>query len=157
MYKPDLPTVNFNYDEKVNSLILYSLPKSNKIFNVIIEDLHPEKIILNYSYLPKYDLDSFTKMFLGVIKNVVRNRNGIISIGKFAEIMQVEEEFINTFSRLLSDYGYFDFYNMDNFEIKYEVKKKNKKDNKFLEKIVIRYLREKEEYVNYMKNNVINK
>ena len=71
--------------------------------------------------------------------------------------MQVEEEFINTFSRLLSDYGYFDFYNMDNFEIKYEVKKKNKKDNKFLEKIVIRYLREKEEYVNYMKNNVINK
>ena len=140
-----------------NSLILYSLPKSNKIFNVIIEDLHPEKIILNYSYLPKYDLDSFTKMFLGVIKNVVRNRNGIISIGKFAEIMQVEEEFINTFSRLLSDYGYFDFYNMDNFEIKYEVKKKNKKDNKFLEKIVIRYLREKEEYVNYMKNNVINK
>ena len=124
---------------------------------MIIEDLHPEKIILNYSYLPKYDLDSFTKMFLGVIKNVVRNRNGIISIGKFAEIMQVEEEFINTFSRLLSDYGYFDFYNMDNFEIKYEVKKKNKKDNKFLEKIVIRYLREKEEYVNYMKNNVINK
>ena len=91
------------------------------------------------------------------IKNVVINRNGIISIGKFAEIMQVEEEFINTFSRLLSDYGYFDFYNMDNFEIKYEVKKKNKKDNKFLEKIVIRYLREKEEYVNYMKNNVINK
>ena len=46
---------------------------------------------------------------------------------------------------------------MDNFEIKYEIKKKNKKDNKFLEKIVIRYLREKEEYVNYMKNNVINK
>ena len=143
--------------QSIISLILYSLPKSNKIFNVIIEDLHPEKIILNYSYLPKYDLDSFTKMFLGVIKNVVRNRNGIISIGKFAEIMQVEEEFINTFSRLLSDYGYFDFYNMDNFEIKYEVKKKNKKDNKFLEKIVIRYLREKEEYVNYMKNNVINK
>ena len=96
-------------------------------------------------------------MILGVIKNVVRNRNGIISIGKFAEIMQVEEEFINTFSRLLSDYGYFDFYNVDNFEIKYEIKKKNKKDNKFLEKIVIRYLREKEEYVNYMKNNVINK
>ena len=157
MYKPNLPTVNCNYDERVNSLILYSLPKSNKIFNRIVEDLHPEKIILNYSYLPKYDVDSFTKMFLGVIKNIVRNRNGIISIGKFAEIMQVEEEFINTFSRLLSDYGYFDFYNVDAIEIKYEIKKKSKKDNKFLEKMVIKYLREKEEYVNYMKNSIINK
>lgn len=157
MYKPNLPTISCNFDEKVESLILYSLPKSNKIFNVIIEELQPQRIILNYSYLPKYDLDSFGKMFLGVVKNVVNNKGGVINIAKFAEIMQVEEEFINTFSLLLSDYGYFDFSNIEDFAIKYEIKKKARKSNKFLGKAVLRYLREKEEYVAYMKENAINK
>lgn len=157
MYKPNLPTINCNYDEKVGNLILYSLPKSNKIFNVIIDELRPEKVVLNYSYLPKYDLDSFGKMFLGVVKNVVNNNGGIINVVKFSEIMQVEEEFIITFSRLLSDYGYFDFYNIDDYEVRYEIRKKPKKENKFLERMVLRYLREKEEYVAYMKENAINK
>ncbi len=157
MYKPNLPTVNCNYGEKVENLILYSLPKSNKIFNVIIDELRPERIVLNYSYLPKYDLDRFGKMFLGVIKNIVNNNDGIINVSKFAEIMQVEEEFINTFSRLLSSYGYFEFYNIDDYDIKYEIKKKVKKEDKFLENVVLKYLREKQEYVAYMKENVINK
>lgn len=150
MYKPNLSTISLEYEDKVKSLVLYSVPKSNKVFNALIEKFHPERIILNYSYAPKYDFESFGKMFLGVIKNAVNNNEGRVNIKKIAKVMQVEEEFILTFSKLLSDYGYFDFEVMENIEIQYRILNKDSKENDFLRKVVQKYLKEKEEYIDYM-------
>ena len=64
--------------------------------------------------------------------------------------MQVEEEFIGTFSMLLSEFGYFDFEYIGDFEVLYRFVKKESKNNELLKKKVLRYLKEKEEYVKYM-------
>ena len=156
MYKPNLPVINCEYNEPVSNLILYSIPRSSKIFNMLIDNLMPKRVILNYSYFSKYDFESFGKMFLGVVKNITQNSSGRISVKKFAQIMQVEEEFIDTFSKLLSDYGYFEFEKIDEFEYLYKIKKKAFKENNYLKNISLKYLKEKEEYINYMKNIKVN-
>jgi len=151
MFKPDFPTINHKYDEKVSSLVLYSLPKSNKILQELIENTCPDKVVLNYSYIPKYDVLSFQKVFMGNVKNIVNNYEGKIFVKELADILLVDEEFIYTYSRLLEDYGYINAEFSKNGEIKFSINsgKKGKK-NQYLANIVTRYLKEKEEYVKYM-------
>jgi len=150
MYKPDLPTVNSNYNEKISTLILYSLPKSNKILSELIENTCPDKVVLNYQYLPIYDFSKFQKMFMGVIKNAVATNSGIVGISEIGEIMQVDEEFVITFSKFLVNYGYIEMEIIDNKSIKYRLTNKKLTGDNFLANIVTRYLAEKSEYVKYM-------
>ena len=151
MFKPALPTINHKHDEKVSSLVLYSLPKSNKILNELIENTSPNAVVLNYSYIPKYDVLSFQKTFMGTVKNIVNNLGGKVFAKELADILQVDEEFVYTYSKLLADYGYLDLKFLESGEMKYSiVSGKKGRANKYLADIVTRYLREKEEYVKYM-------
>ena len=153
MFKPNVSTINHKYDEKISTLVLYSLPKSNKILNELIENTCPDHVVLNYSYVPKYDVLSFQKMFLGTIKNVINNSDGKVCVKELAYILQVEEEFIYTYTRLLEGYGYFNSEFLEDGMIKYtRTLNRTGKLDSYLENIVTRYLREKEEYVKYMVN-----
>ena len=92
-------------------------------------------------------------MFMGVIKNISDNSGGVIKVDDFSDIMQADNEFIITYSKLLSDYGYFDF-SCNSDKLKYVIKlKADKKKNAYLENISTRYLKEKAEYVRYMVNS----
>lgn len=151
MFKPNLPTISHNYDKKISSLVLYSLPKSNKILHELIENTSPNCVVLNYSYIPKYDMLSFQKTFMGAIKNIINNSEGKTNTKNLAFILQVDEEFISTYSKLLADYGYFDVDFSEDGELKYSIiQNKKGKPNNYLANIVTRYLKEKEEYVKYM-------
>lgn len=156
MFKPEFPTVNSKYDEKVSTLVLYSVPKSNKILHELIENTCANQVVLNYSYIQKYDVLNFQKMFMGVIKNIVGNYDGKINIEKFSEILQVDNEFIITYSKLLVDYGYIKMDVLKDGELKYSIISNGRgKKNKYLENITTRYLGEKEEYIKYMVNSPI--
>ena len=87
MFKPEFPTITYKYDEKVSNLILYSVPKSNKILNELIENTCSNQVILNYSYIPKYDVLSFQRMFMGTVKNIVNNFDGKIGLKDFSDIL----------------------------------------------------------------------
>jgi len=151
MFKPSVPTVNHRHSEKVSSLVLYSIPKSNKILQELIENTSPDRVVLNYSYVPKFDVLSFQKTFMGNVKNIVNNYGGKISVKEFSDILQVDEEFIHTYSKLLADYGYLDVDFSKDGEIKFSINSGKKgKQNNYLANIVTRYLKEKEEYVKYM-------
>ena len=156
MFKPNLPVVTYKYDEKISTLILYSVPKSNKILRELIENTCANQVILNYSYIPKFDVLSFQKIFMGTIKNIVNNSDGKINILEFSEILQVDEEFIITYSRLLEDYGYIGFKMLEDGELKYSmITNKKGKSNEYLANITTRYLKEKEEYIKYMVNSPV--
>jgi len=151
MLKPDFPTITHKHDEKVSTLVLYSVPKSNRILNEMIENTCPDCVVLNYSYVPKYDISSFQKTFLGVVKNTLNNSGGKNHVKNLAEILQTDEEFIRTYSTLLSDYGYFDVSFSDTGDVSFYLNPGKKgKANDYLANIVTRYLNEKEEYVKYM-------
>lgn len=151
VFKPDLPIINSKCDVKISTLVLYSLPKSNKILSELIERTCPEQVVLNYTYLPSYDFVKFQKLFMGVIKNAVMNNNGMINIEDFAQIVQVDEEFIITFSKFLASCNYITVNFMEDGKVKYEIinGKKTAGDN-YLANITTRYLAEKSEYVKYM-------
>jgi len=151
MFKPNLPTINCKHNEKISTLVLYSLPKSNKILQEVIENTCPNCVVLNYSYIPKYDAMSFQKSFMGMIKNVINNSNGKVFAKDLANLLQVDEEFVYTYSRLLVELGYVKMESLENGELKYSINsaKKMSTDNR-LANIVTRYLKEKEEYVKYM-------
>lgn len=156
MFKPSFPVITHKYDEKVSTLVLYSLPKSNKILQELVENTCPNCVVLNYSYVPKYDCLSFQKCFMGMIKNVVNNFDGRISLKRFADIMLVDEEFVKTYSRLLENDKFITIEDNGLGELKYTVLEgKNKKHDEYLANIVTRYLKEKEEYVKYMVNSPI--
>lgn len=153
VFKPNFPVINRHHIDKVKNLVLYSLPQSNKVLNELLENTCPDCVIINYSYTPKYGKLDFQKMFMGVIKNISNNSNGVIKVEDFSDIMQTDSEFIITYSKLLADFGYFDF-SWDNDKLKYVIKlKMDKKKNAYLENISTRYLKEKEEYVKYMVNS----
>lgn len=156
MFKPCFPIVPSRYTEKVETLVLYSVPKSNKILNELIESTCPNCVILNYSYIPKYDFPTFEKTFMGVIKNVVNNCDGKIPKEKFADIMLVDSDFVVTFCKLLEECGYITFKQDDNEDLFFSITlAKKMKRNEYLENITTRYLKEKEEYVKYMVNSPI--
>ena len=139
--------------DKVKNLVLYSLPQNNKVLDELLENTCPDCVIINYSYTPRYDELDFQKMFMGVIKNISNNSNGVIKVDDFSDIMQTDNEFIITYSKLLADFGYFDF-SCDSGKLKYVIKLKvDKKKNAYLENISTRYLKEKAEYVRYMVNS----
>ena len=150
MYKPNLPTVDSGYNEKISTLVLYSLPKSNRILSELIENTCPDRVILNYEYLPIYDFSRFQKMFMGVIKNAVATNSGVIGISEFGKIMQVDEEFIITFSKFLASYGCIEIASLADDSIIYNIITKKMDGYNFLANIVTRYLVEKSEYVKYM-------
>lgn len=156
MFKPNFPVITHKYDEKVSTLVLYSLPKSNKILYELIENTCPNCIVLNYSYVPKYDCLTFQKNFMGMIKNAVNNFDGKISLKRFADAMSVDDEFIETYSRLLEHDNFIKIENDVLGEFRYTILEgKNIKNDEYLENITTRYLKEKEEYVKYMVNSPI--
>lgn len=156
MFKPNFPVITHKYDEKVSTLVLYSLPKSNKILYELIENTCPNCIVLNYSYVPKYDCLTFQKNFMGMIKNAVNNFEGKISLKRFADAMSVDDEFIETYSRLLEHDNFIKIENDVLGEFRYTILEgKNIKNDEYLENITTRYLKEKEEYVKYMVNSPI--
>lgn len=147
-FKPNLPTYDLGNLKLSEELILYSIPRNNTRLKEIIEKSKATKIILNYSYIPNYEISSFTKNFLGYIKNVINNKGAIDDIENIAQILNVDEEFLLTFSDFMTKQGYIN-YKIEEKKIIFEITKKAKNEDYNLEKIIKRYLKEKEEYTKY--------
>jgi hypothetical protein len=149
-FKPNLPTKELEELEETENIILYSLPKSRDELNNIVMATKASKVIFNYSYVPDYEIYNFTKVFLGLVKNIINNYSGIYSIKKISKIMNIEEEFVITFSKFMESYGYFTFSTQED-NIYFDRSNAEKSQNNYLGKIISRYLEEKQEYVKYNK------
>lgn len=154
-YKPNLPVIGSDFDEKIGTLILYSLPRSNTILKRLMEKSCPDKIVINYSYLPNYNIETFGRMFLGLIKNAVDNYGGVLSVPKIAKTMLIEEEFVYTFCSFLKNRGMIEFNMISVQEIKFEIKRAPEKSDSTLYQTVVKYLKEKEDYAKYAMETVI--
>ena len=147
-FKPNLPTCNLENIGLSEEVILYSLPRNNKRLKEIMEKTKASKVILNYSYAQNYEINYFTKVFLGYIKYIISNKSGLASINKVAETLNIDDSFVLTFVEFLSQIGYIDYKVIGN-DLYFEFVEKERKKNLALEKIVTRYLYEKAEYVKY--------
>lgn len=147
-FKPNLPTFDLETIPQGDEIILYSLPRNNIRLKQIIEKSNAIKIILNYSYIPNFEISQFTKNFLGYIKNLIKNKQSMDSIVNIAKIFNIEEDFVLTFSDFLTNQGYIN-YKTSYKNIIFDMANKEKKQNCNLERIVKRYLKEKDEYTKY--------
>ena len=148
-YKSDLPTKGLEELTPTNVVILYSLPKDKKTFEMIKEKTKANYIIENYSYVPDYSITGFSKLFMGLVKGIINNYNGSYSVSKLAILLNVDRDFVITMANLMKCYGYIDFECVSDIII-FRLGSLPKKENKNLEKVVARYLEEKAEYVKYM-------
>jgi len=148
MFKPDLPTYDLDNIKISEELILYSLPRNNSRLKAIIEKSNAEKIILNYSYIPNFEISHFTKDFLGYVKNLINNKESMDDIANIAKIFNIDDEFVLTFSDFMTKQGYINYKIIDK-KVVFEIVNKEKQEDYWLGKIVRRYLKEKEEYTNY--------
>lgn len=149
MYKPFATTVNRNFTEDATGIILSSLPENSNVFDEIVENANCDKIVINYSYLPKYDWNTFLKNFLGVVKMAVMRNAGDISIEKIAKILLIDTAFVRVCLKLYEKYGYFS-YKIEENMIHFDIIDKEPRNDSYLESIVERYLAEKQEYASFM-------
>jgi len=147
-FKPDLPTYDFDNLKLSDEIILYSLPKSKKRLNEIIEKSKASKVILNYSHIPEFEISKFTKNFLGYIKNIINNKGAVDKVTTISKMFCIDNEFVLTFSEFMSKQGYINYKIIED-KIFFEIVKKEKKQDYNLEKVVRRYLKEKEEYTKH--------
>jgi len=131
-----------------DEIILYSLPRNNIRLKQLIEKSKATKVILNYSYVPDFEISKFTKNFLGYIKHLVKYKQSTDTINNIAKIFNVDEEFVLTFVDFMTNQGYIS-YKTAYKNIVFDMVNSESKQNYNLEKIVKRYLKEKEEYTNY--------
>lgn len=149
MEKPKMNTVDSHYFGQESGIILASLPRDTRVLERITSNTNCEKIIINYSYLPKYDWNSYLKAFLGVVKTAVNQSCSKISLEKMADILLVEKEFILLCLKLYAKFGYFS-YQIEENVISFELTEKEPVKDIYLEEAVENYLSEKQEYVNFM-------
>ena len=106
-------------------------------------------LIINYSYLPKYDWNSYLKTFLGIVKTAVNQKNGKISIREMSDLLLVDKEFVLLCLKLYAKYGYFS-YQIEENVITFAIIEKDPVKDPYLEELVENYLSEKQEYANFM-------
>ena len=147
-FKPDLPTFDLENMPESDEIILYSLPRNNIRLKQLIEKSKATKVILNYSYVPDFEISKFTKNFLGYIKHLVKYKQSTDTINNIAKIFNVDEEFVLTFVDFMTNQGYIS-YKTAYKNIVFDMVNSESKQNYNLGKIVKRYLKEKEEYTNY--------
>lgn len=147
--KPEMTTIDSHYFGEERGIILASLPRDTGTLEKITSHTNCEKIIINYSYLPKYDWNTYLKTFLGVVKTAVKQSDGKIPIQKMSEILLVDKEFVLLCLKLYEKYGYFS-YRMEENVIFFDIMEKEPVKDSYLEEMVENYLSEKQEYVNFM-------
>jgi len=149
LQKPLKSTIDSTYVGDEKGIILSSLPRDTGVLEKITSNTNCEKIIINYSYLPKYDWNTYLKTFLGIVKSAANQEGGKISIQKMADILLVDKEFIVLCLKLYEKYGYFS-YKIEKNMITFVIMENEPIKDSYLENAVEKYLSEQQEYVNYM-------
>ena len=147
-YKPNLPTKTLETIKESEVLILYSVPRSKERLKQLIKKTNANIIVENYNYVPEYSLEKFMKMFLGNVKYLINNKEGMTTISEMAKMLNIDEDFLLVFCEYMTKKGYIEFIKAENTLV---FNKGNKKEaiDKRLEEVVKRYLLDKESYIRY--------
>ena len=105
-------------------------------------------IVENYSYIPDYSIDKFIKMFLGNVKYLMNNKEGMTTISQMAKLLNIDEDFLLVFCEYMTKKGYIEFTKAGNTLIFNNGAKQDGVDKR-LEEVVKRYLLDKEAYIRY--------
>lgn len=148
-YKPNLPTRTLEAIKETEKIILYSVPRNKERLKQLIKKTNANIIVENYNYVPQYSLEQFMKMFLGNVKYLINNKEGMTTISEMSKMLNIDEDFLLVFCEYMTKKGYIEFAKSDTTII---FNKGNKKEviDKKLEEVVKRYLLDKEAYKDFI-------
>jgi len=147
-YKPNFPTKTLETIKETEEIILYSVPRNKERLKQLIKKTNANVIIENYSYIPEYSLEQFMKMFLGNVKYLINNKEGMTTISEMSKMLNIDEDFLLVFCEYMTKKGYIEFTKAENTLV---FSKESKKEviDKRLEDTIKKYLMEKEAYIRY--------
>ena len=148
-YKPELPTKTLETIKETEKIILYSVPRNKERLKQLIKKTNANTIVENYNYVPQYSLEQFTKMFLGNVKYLLKNKEGMTTILEMSKMLNIDEDFLLVFCEYMTKKGYIEFTKADNTIIFNKGSKKEVLDKR-LEEVVKKYLLDKEAYIRYV-------
>ena len=88
-------------------------------------------------------------MFLGNIKYLINNREGMTTIREMAKLLNIEDDFLLVFCEYMTKKGYIEFTKADTTII-FNKGSKQEAVDKRLEEVVKKYLLDKEAYIHYL-------
>ena len=149
VYKPNLPVNCLENISQSDVLILYSIPRNKERLKQLIKKTNANTIVENYTYVPEYSLEKITKMFLGNVKYLINNKEGMTTIGAMSKMLNIDEEFLLVFCEYMTKKGYIEFAKAEETII-FNLGSKQEAVDKRLEEVVERYLLDKEAYIRYI-------
>jgi len=147
-YKPNLPTKTLESIKATEKVILYSVPRNKERLKQLIKKANVNIIVENYNYVPEYSLEKFVKMFLGNVKYLINNKEGMTTIFEMSKLLNIDEDFLLVFCQYMTNKGYIEFTKADTTLVFNKGTQKEVVDKR-LEEIVKRYLLDKEAYIKY--------
>ena len=93
-------------------------------------------------------MDKFTKTFLGNVKYLMNNKDGMTTTKEMSKILNVDEEFVLVFCELMTIKGYIQYTKAEK-KLIFQKGNGKKKENIRLEEMVKRYLLDKQSYIKY--------
>jgi hypothetical protein len=148
-FKPNLPTRTLEELTLGENLVLYSIPRSKERLKSILNIVKPSRVILNYTYIPEYDFEKFVRMFLGNVKFLINNQQGMTTLKQMAKVLNIDEEFVLVFSEYMTRKGYIDFVKAEDNMVFSRGAKEEYIDLR-QEKVIKKYLLDKEAYIRYL-------
>ncbi|MFW6022114.1 MAG: single-stranded-DNA-specific exonuclease RecJ [Halanaerobiaceae bacterium] len=109
------------------TLILLSCPPSLEIFKELIYANRPSILVLAYSRSDIIDGNTFMKQLMGLIKFIIKHRNGQLDVYKIASLTGQMESTITAGLRYLEARGYI---TLNNFNPRFFVVRENKEPQK---------------------------
>jgi hypothetical protein len=128
---------------------LYSVPRNKERLKQLIKKTNANTIVENYNYIPQYSFEQFTKMFLGNVKYLINNKEGMTTISEMSKMLNIDEDFLLVFCQFMTKKGYIDFTKADTILVFNKGSKQEILDKR-LEDIIKKHLLDKEAYIKYL-------
>ena len=135
--------------KETEKVILYSVTRNKERLKQLIKKTNANIIVENYNYVPEYSLEKFTKMFLGNVKYLINNKEGMTTISEMSKMLNIDEDFLLVFCEYMTKEGYIEFTKADNTII-FNKGSKQEAVDKRLEYTINKYLLDKEAYIRYL-------
>ncbi|HHV29264.1 single-stranded-DNA-specific exonuclease RecJ [Acetivibrio mesophilus] len=88
-----------------DELIFLSTPSNTDIFREVIALANPQKVIINFGILPNYTFKGFVLNLLGLIKHIIKNRDGRAYVDELSMKLCVEESIVKAGLKYLGSSG----------------------------------------------------
>ncbi len=116
--------------EKCETLVFLSIPPAPAIFREIVVSSRAKDIVLGFTDRDIVSINQFMRQLQGILKYIVRGKNGVSTIQDLSILMCVPEELIEIALEYLREAGFIDYILEDMGEVTIYKGKKRVKTNK---------------------------